>query len=70
MSQEIINAFTEDDKKINSQLDVLFTEWYEFLKKNDFFQKTKTSPDCFIQDGIFPRYSEQKVKILYMGRES
>ena len=36
MSQEIINAFTEDDKKINSQLDALFTEWYEFLKKNDY----------------------------------
>ena len=70
MSHEIINAFTEDDKKINSQLDALFTEWYEFLKKNDYFQKTKISPDCFIQDGIFPRYSEQKVKILYMGRES
>lgn len=62
--------FLPEDKKISSELGKLFEEWIRCLEEENYFSKTGLSPDCFLTDGIFPGYSAQKIKILYIGRES
>lgn len=59
-----------EDKKISSELGKLFEEWLHCLEEENYFSKSGLSPDCFLADGIFPGYSAQKIKILYIGRES
>lgn len=62
--------FLPEDQKISDELGQLFEEWFRSLEKDNYFKKTGLSPDGFVVDGIFPGYSAQKIKILYIGRES
>lgn len=70
MENVILNEFTSEENKINNKLDQLFTTWFDFLKTNSYFTNNNISEDSFIQDGIFPKFSQQKIKILYLGQES
>lgn len=66
----MIKFFLPEDQKISNELEKLFEEWIRCLEEAGYFRKTGLSPDCFLADGIFPGYSAQKIKILYIGRES
>lgn len=70
MENTILNEFTSEENQINNKLDQMFTTWFDFLKNESYFADNNISEDCFIQDGIFPKYSQQKIKILYLGKES
>lgn len=53
----------KSDKLINDNLQELFDTWVSLLKNNGF------STDDFIPDGIYPYYTHQNIKILFVGRE-
>lgn len=65
------NRFPETEKKIIKELDELFDSWENQINKwkesNDINNSKKL---FFVRDGIFPYYSFQKIKVLFIGKES
>jgi hypothetical protein len=63
-----IEGFTPKEKKMNTALSELFSAWQESIKsmegENTFWA------EYFVSDGFYPRYTEQKNKVLFIGRES
>jgi hypothetical protein len=59
--------FLEEEMKIVEQLHVLFDEAYEYGKKIQFIKGYNN--ENLITDGIFPYYSMQKIKVLFVGRD-
>ena len=66
----MLETYLPRERKTLVQLEKLFDDWHKALSKENYYEKNGLSPDCFIMDGIFPCFSTQKIKILYMGRES
>lgn len=60
--------YTNEDYAIQSRLNELFIELLE-CAKDKVFPYGRTSKDIVL-DGIYPNFSHQKCKILYIGRES
>jgi len=67
MSYSQLN-FPEQDTSTQSALNELFSQLIEFTKDKS-FPHNRTSKDIVL-DGIYPNYTSQKVKILFIGRES
>ncbi|MGB7392449.1 hypothetical protein [Marinomonas sp.] len=60
--------FPIDERKQLKDLEALFMQWHSSAK-NKTFIKGKNSEDI-VFDGFYPFFSKQKVKILFIGRES
>lgn len=56
--------YTDIEANINRKLVVLFDEWRETIQSNGL------CCDDFVADGLYPYFSEQNKKILFIGRES
>lgn len=67
MSYSQLN-FTTQDLPTQTALDKLFSQLIESAKDKT-FPYARTSNDIVL-DGIYPNYINQKVKVLYIGRES
>ncbi|MBX3722824.1 MAG: hypothetical protein KF713_13365 [Turneriella sp.] len=65
-SSEIIYPETEREKL--ADLSSLFSEWFEFTRSKSFSREYSANDLVF--DGFYPFYFDQKVKILFVGRES
>ena len=64
-------GYTEREQEMNRRLNELFEEWYACVKagaEGPF--KGRFDPAWFVTDGFYPRYTEQKPKILFIGREA
>lgn len=59
--------YTEQDIAINKQISALYASLTEKMKG---FQFENYGINDITTYGIFPRYTEQKLKVLYIGREA
>lgn len=62
-----LNFPTFEHNKLK-KLNTLFTQWYESAKEK-VFHDDKGSKDI-VFDGFYPFFSKQKIKVLFIGRES
>ncbi|WP_133013128.1 hypothetical protein [Marinomonas flavescens] len=60
--------FPTCEKSQLDELNTLFKQWYASAKNKKFI-KEKSSEDL-VFDGFYPFFSKQKVKVLFIGRES
>jgi hypothetical protein len=60
--------FPDFEKNILDRLEKLFSDWHEEAKTKQFIYDY--SADDMVFDGIYPYYTKQKVKILFIGREA
>lgn len=58
--------FTFNDMHYVYALNDLHKQWIDILKNNHI---SKELIDCYVTDGIYPNYSNQKLKILFIARE-
>lgn len=65
-SDQII--YPENEKEKLKRLEKLFNEWYNVVLNNPTF-RNYTEKDL-VFDGFYPYYFSQKIKILFIGRES
>ncbi|MDR2050502.1 MAG: hypothetical protein LBQ63_01845 [Deltaproteobacteria bacterium] len=63
-----IEGFTLKEKEMNATLCELFSAWKESIKSMEGENTFWT--EYFVSDGFYPRYTEQKTKVLFLGRES
>jgi hypothetical protein len=62
-----MTPYTDSDNAINSQIADLYTSVVEKMKEFRFHDYVISDITTY---GIFPRYTEQKLKILFIGREA
>ena len=62
-----LEGFTNTEKEMNTALCTLFNDWQEKLK--DAESANTFWVEHFVSDGFYPCYTEQKLKILFLGRE-
>ena len=60
--------YPETEKNKLKELEILFNEWYDIVKRSDSFRDYSEKDLVF--DGFYPYYFSQKIKILFIGRES
>ena len=60
-------GYTSQEREMNRRLNGLFAEWRACLKAG---AAGRFDPAWFVTDGFYPRYTEQKKKILFIGREA
>lgn len=53
-----------DEQKLDIELSALLSEWKKIVCTE------KTSSELFVEDGFYPFYTQQPVKILFIGREA
>ena len=58
-----MNYTLQEEIELNDKLNALFSEWGKELKSRKISNKV-------IKDGFYPFYTQQKPKILFVGRES
>lgn len=52
------------EQKLDSEISALLSEWKKIVCTE------KSSSELFVEDGFYPFYSQQPVKILFVGREA
>ena len=62
-----LNGYTPQEQEMNLKLNELFEEWFGCLKEK---AVGRFDPTWFVTDGSYPRYTEQKTKVLFIGREA
>lgn len=68
MENADLKNYPEHEQSKLSQLNALLTEWYENAKSKTFINGLKA--DDLVFDGFYPYFTEQPIKILFIGRES
>ncbi len=63
-----MDGFTDKEKELNAVLAALFADWLEVLRNAE--SEYAFLAEHFVSDGFYPRYTEQRPKILFIGRES
>lgn len=58
-------VYPDNEKKKLNELEVLFQEWYKNI-----LDKDPNNAKRVVFDGFYPYYFSQKIRILYIGRES
>tara|TARA_R110000764_G_scaffold16262_1_gene45530 strand:- start:5166 stop:5930 length:765 start_codon:yes stop_codon:yes gene_type:complete len=61
-------TFPKTEQEQLKLLNCLFTDWYDEAK-NKIFHDGRTADDI-VFDGFYPFFSQQKIKVLFIGRES
>jgi hypothetical protein len=64
--------YPENEKGKLQDLKALFEQWYKYARGLKFIKVNNKdyTADDFIYDGFFPNYFNQKIRILYIGREA
>jgi len=66
-----LEGYTPREREMNQKLNELFAEWHFCLKAGATAGNFNPEwPAWFVTDGFYPLYTEQKKKILFLGRES
>ena len=52
------------EQKLDFELSALLSEWKKIVCTE------QTSSELFVEDGFYPFYTQQSVKILFIGREA
>ncbi|WP_350342331.1 hypothetical protein PRVXT_001559 [Proteinivorax tanatarense] len=63
-----MEKFHENDKEMLTDLERLFRRWYKSALSKSFMYNYNA--DSLVFDGFYPYYYNQKVKVLFIGRES
>ena len=59
--------YPDNETNLQQRLNDLFTEWFEHITRSP-LPDNKTQDDLVI-DGFYPHYTNQKSKVLFIGRE-
>lgn len=70
MEQDINNLqinYPNDELALKRKIDLLNNEWYNFINDNC---NNHDLSRLYVPDGFYPYYTHQKVRMLFLGRES
>lgn len=66
MKSSISINYPNNELSLKQAIDELNREWYSFICKNC----ASDLSSLYVSDGFYPYYTHQKIKILFIGRES
>lgn len=65
MDNELI--YPEEEQSLKDKIDKLHSEWRNHIQNKC---ANSSLPDLYVEDGFFPYYKQQKIKVLFIGREA